>query len=377
MGFSVRALAAGDVGKFINCQWQFYRNDPNWVPPLKMDRRKLLDTKKNPFYQHAEIQLFLAEDGNQILGRIAAITNELHNQTHNDNVGFFGFFECVKDQQVAKALVDSASAWLLGKGKTHVRGPVNPSMNDECALLVDGFDTPPRVLMTYNPPYYADLLEGCGFHKVKDLYAYDIDRQDYRSEKLERMQELIRTRYDITIREVDFKNKAQFRRDIDTIKMIYNEAWENNWGFVKLTDEEFDFLAADLKMIANPKLTYFVEMKGKTVGFFLALPDINQQLIHNRGGGILGGAWHLMTKKSKVDTARIIIMGVLPEYRRTGADAVMYYEVGRRVDELGMRYGEASWILEDNVEMRQALQRAMHAELSKTYRIYEKPLTGR
>ncbi len=375
MGFSVRALAAGDVGKFINCQWQFYRNDPNWVPPLKMDRRKLLDTKKNPFYQHAEIQLFLAEDGKKVLGRIAAITNELHNQTHNDKVGFFGFFECVNDQQVAKALVESAAAWLLGKGKTHVRGPVNPSMNDECALLVDGFDTPPRVLMTYNPPYYADLLEGCGFRKAKDLYAYDIDRKVYRSEKLERMQDLIRKRYDITIREVDFKNKAQFQRDIETIKMIYNEAWEDNWGFVKLTDEEFDFLAADLKMIANPKLTYFVEIKGKTAGFFLGLPDINQQLIYNRGGGILGGGWHLMTKKSKVDTARIVIMGVLPEYRRTGADAVMYYEVGKRVDELGMRYGEASWILEDNVEMRQALQRAMKAEISKTYRIYEKPLT--
>ncbi len=375
MSLQVRPLAANETKTFINCQWNFYRDDPRWVPPLKFDRQKLLNTAKNPFYKHAAIQLFVAERGGEIVGRIAAITNDLHNQTHKDKVGFFGFFECEDNQETADQLFAAVSAWLLERGKNVVRGPVNPSMNDECALLIEGYDLPPVVLMPYNPPYYATLIEKIGFAKAKDLLAFYISEVDYRSEKLVRMQDLIRKRYNLTIRNLDFKNKQQFTQDIKDVHAIYNKAWEDNWGFVKLTDEEFTYLAADLKQIANPEFTFFVEMDNKPIGFFLALPDINQCLIHNRGGGLLGGIWHLLTKKNKIDLVRIVIMGVLPEYRRTGADAVMYHEVGQRARDNGIKAGDASWVLEDNPEMIQAFSRAMSAKKYKTYRIYDKALS--
>lgn len=368
------AVSSADTMKFIKSQWNFYKNDPNWVAPIIMDRKKLLDTQKNPFYKHAAIQLFLAEDNGTVVGRIAAIVNESHNRIHNDKVGFFGFFECTDDQSVANALFAAAAEWLKKKGMHQMRGPVNPSMNDECALLVDGFDSPPVVLMTYNPPYYARLIEKAGLDKVKDLYAYLLDQKDYRSEKLQRLNNAIRQRNKLTIREVNFKNKEQFRKDVNTIKELYNSAWQPNWGFVKMTDEEFDFLAADLKQIADPRYTVIAESNGKPVGFMLALPDINQSLIHRRSGNLLSAAWCLLTKKNKINTLRIIVLGVLPEYQGRGIDAVLYDEAGARGLPNGITRGEASWVLEDNVEMNHALQHAMHGKLYKTYRIYQKAL---
>ncbi len=375
MSFTIRpASSSADVLKFIKSQWNFYNNDPNWVAPIIADRKKLLDTKKNPFYKHASIQLFLAEDNGKIVGRIAAIVNDNHNKTHNDKVGFFGFFESVDDQKVADALFAAAADWLRKKGMTEIRGPVNPSMNDECGLLVEGFNSPPVVLMTYNPPYYARLIEKAGFGKVKDLYAYLLSQEDYRSDKLLRLQNAIRQRNKLTIHEVDFKNKEQFRKDINTIKDLYNSAWQPNWGFVKMTDEEFDFLAKDLKQIADQRYTIIAKSEGKPVGFMLALPDINQSLIYQKGGHLPGAIWHLLTKKKKINTLRIIVLGVLPEYQGRGIDAVLYHEAGARGLPNGITQGEASWILEDNVEMNQALQHAMHGTRYKTYRMYQKAL---
>jgi hypothetical protein len=280
-----------------------------------MDRMKLIDTEKNPFYQHAEIALFLAYRDNEVVGRIGAITNELHNQTHNDNIGFFGFFECIDDQEVADALFSSAENWLKQKGKDGIRGPVNPSMNDEIALLVDGFNEPPRVLMPYNPKYYEKLILESGYLKAKDLYAYRLHKDEFMTDKMKRLHGLIREKYKIEIKDVDFKNKDQFKKDIEIIKQVYNAAWEPNWGFVKITDDEFDYMAADLKMIANPRLAYIAFSNGKPVGFHLALPDINQMLIFNRKGGMLGALWHMLTKKKYMDFMRIVILGVLPEYQ--------------------------------------------------------------
>lgn len=375
MSVVVRPISSSaDELKFIKCQWNFYKNDPNWVAPIIFDRKKLLNTKKNPLYKHSAMQLFLAEDNGEIVGRIAAIVNDNHNTTHNDNVGFFGFFECVNNQNVADALFAAAADWLRSKGRDAMRGPVNPSMNDECALLIEGFDSPPVVLMTYNPPYYAQLIEKAGLSKIKDLYAYILKQEDYRSEKLMRLQKAIRERNKLTIREVNFKNKEQFRKDVETLKVLYNSIWQPNWGFVKMTDEEFDFLAADLKQIADPQYTIIVEAEGKPIGFMLALPDINQSLIHRRGGGLLSAAWCLLTKKKSINTLRIIVLGVLEPYQGKGIDAVLYYEAGARGLPNGITQGEASWILEDNIEMNLALQNAMHGTLYKKYRIYQKPL---
>lgn len=370
-----KVSSAADKKKFVNSQWLFYKDNPNWVAPIKMDRMKLLNEEKNPFFQHAEIQLFLAYKGKKIVGRIAAITNENHNKIHNDKVGFFGFFESIDDQEVANALFNAAQKWLKEKGMKEIRGPVNPSTNDEVGLLVDAFDMPAVILMTYNPPYYQQLIENYGFKKEKDLLAYILHHDSYASEKLTRMQQIVRDRKKITIRPLNFKDRKQFKADIKTLKEIYNAAWQPNWGFVKMTDAEFDFLANDLKTIAEPRLTIIAEIDGKPAGFALSLPDINQSLIYNKGGGILGAVWNLFTKKSKIDLTRIIVLGVLPEYQSSGVDAVMYYEIGETAFELGMPKGEASWILEDNEMMKRGLETTMKGEVYKTYRIFQKSIT--
>lgn len=375
MPVSIKIVSSkSDVMRFIQAQWNFYHGDPNFVPPILMDRKKLLDREKKPFYKHSEMEMFLAERDGKVVGRIAAIANYRHNEIHNDKVGFFGFFECEDNKDTAKALLDAAADWLRKKGRSDMRGPVNPSMNDEVGLLVEGFNEPPVVLMTYNPKYYANLLEGYGLEKIKDLYAYRLRHKDYRTEKLSRLTDVIRERYKVTLRNFDFRNKEQFRRDVEDIKRIYNQAWEPNWGFVKLTDEEFDFLVADLKQIANPEFVYIAESEGQTAGFLLALPNINRALIHNKRGSLLGALWCLLTKKKKIDAVRIVVMGVLPEFKNRGLDAYMYNEIGARTERHGMTWGEASWILEDNIEMNKAAVRTMNGERYKTYRIYQKAL---
>lgn len=363
-----------DRMRFIKSQWNFYKDDKNWVAPLIDERKKLLSTTKNPIYQHAKLEMFLAERGNEVVGRIAAITNGNHNKKFNDKVGFFGFFECENNQETADKLFDAAHTWLRKQGMTASRGPVNPSMNDEAALLVEGFDTPPVLLTTYNPKYYADLIERAGYVKAKDMYAYRLRHENYQNDKMKRLQAAIRERYNITIREINMKDKAQLQKDANTIKEIYNAAWAENWGIVPFTDAEFAALVNDLKPVADPRIIYFAEVDGKTVGFMLALPDINQVMIHNRSGSLLGAGWHLVTKRKQVDLCRIIVMGVLPEYQKFGVDAVMYYEIEERSRTSYPAGGEASWIAEDNEAMNRALTKTMNAERYKTYRIYERAI---
>lgn len=370
----VKVSSQGDLKKFVKSQFNFYKGDNNFVPPLIFDRMKLLNQKKNPFFKHSEIAMFMVEREGKIVGRIAAITNLNHNKTHDDKVGFFGFFECENNQETADMLFAECRKFLSDKGMTQMRGPVNPSMNDECGLLIDGFDSPPVVLMTYNPKYYANLIEKAGLNKVKDLFAYHLVNEEYVSEKLERMQNIVRQRNSLKIRSVNFSDKKQFKKDVDTLKYIYNNAWEPNWGFVKMTDEEFDYLANDLKSIADPDYTIIAEINGKPAGFALALPDINQCLIHNKNGGLLSGIWHLLTKKKKINLLRIIVLGILPQYQRTGADAVLYWELGTRGKPKGIEYGEASWILEDNEMMNKGLTTTMLGKVYKTYRLYQTEL---
>ena len=272
MAVQIRQLdPVRDRKQFIKLQWRFLGNDPNWAPPLLMDRMKLLDTKKNPFYQHAEIALFIAEKNGQAEGRIAAITNANHNAVHRDKVGFFGFFDCANDQEVADALFDAAATWLRARGKDTMRGPMNPSVNDEIGMLVKGFDSPPLVLMTYNPPYYGDLCDAYGFKKEKDLLAYAIYNETTVTPKLERVQQAVRDRYKITLRNVDFSN---LKEEIVVLRDLYNRAWEDNWGAVAMTDAEFDFLAADLKQVlgSHKDFASFLLRDGVPIGFRLRPP---------------------------------------------------------------------------------------------------------
>ncbi|HTP13218.1 MAG TPA: hypothetical protein VMM37_06290, partial [Bacteroidota bacterium] len=353
--------------EFLGFPYRLYRDEPRWVPPLRMADAELMDRKKNPFYHHADTEFYIAESGGRMVGRIAAIVNYNHNKEHNDKVGFFGFFECINDQSVANALFDKAKSFLRSKGMTSMRGPANPSVNDEYGLLIDGFDLSPTLLMTYNPPYYANLIESYGFKKAKDLYAYLLSQETVYSERLERANSIVKKRQGLTIRPMHMK---RFNEDVALVKDVYNKAWAKNWGAVPMNDAEIDALAADLKPIVVPDLVLFAESEGKTIGFALSLPDINVALKYNRNGGLLKGLYYLTTKKKQIDLVRIIVLGVLPEYHHTGAAGVLFYETAARAKKLGYQYGEASWILEDNEAMNHSAE-VMNGKITKRYRIYE------
>lgn len=361
-----------DERRFLDFIYTHYRDSEHWVPPLRMERRKLIDTRKNPFYRHAERELFLAERAGRVVGRIGAIVNHNHNRRHNDRVGFFGFFECVDEHAVAAALVEAARGYLRGRGMDAMRGPANPSVNDEYGLLVEGFDGPPAVMMPYNPPYYATLLEGCGLRKARDLYAYLITTPEtLGNARLKRAHEVFQKRSGLTYRSLDMKD---FPAEIQRIKKVYNRAWQGNWGEVPMTDEEFDALAADLKHVVMPELVLFAETPaGEVAGFALTLPDINIPLKANRNGGLLRGLWLLLTRRSRIDFCRVLVLGVLPEHQRSGAAGVLFYEYAIRTAKLGYRGGEASWILEDNLMMNRAAE-MMGGRRYKTYRIYEREI---
>ncbi len=369
--FTIRSVQTkADTKKFIDFIYTLYNEDPNWVAPLRMDREKLIDKKKNPFYTHSSMELFLAERNGEVIGRIGAIVNDNHNREHNDKVGFFGFFECVNEQDVANALFDEAKNYLLSKGMNAMRGPANPSVNDEYGLLIEGFDSPPVVLMTYNPKYYVTLIENYGLKKEKDLYAYILDQNTVYTDKFNRANEIVKQRNSLTFRPINMKD---FKNEVRRIKEVYNAAWQYNWGAVAMTDAEFDALAEDLKMVVEPELVLIAESKGKMVGFGLSLPDINVRLKANKNGGLIGGLLHLLVFKKKIDLVRVIVLGVIPEFQRSGAAGVLFYETAVRAKKLGYRYGEASWILEDNVMMNRAAE-MMQGKRYKTYRIYQKEI---
>lgn len=353
---------------FIKLPWRIYKNDAYWIPPLIMDRKKILNINKNPFFKHAEIQLFLAKKNNEVVGRIAAIKNDLHNQHHNDKVGFFGFFECINDQEVANKLFDFAKEWLRDKGFTIMRGPANPSSNDEYGLLVQGFNDSPRILMTYNPEYYTKLCESYGFTKAKDLLAYKLETDKVlSSEKMKRVAEIAQQRSGLKISQLSMKN---FDKELEKVKYVYNKAWAPNWGFVPMTNEELDAMAKDLKSIVEPSLVLFGEIEGKLVGFALVLLDYNYIFKQMNGRLFPFGIIKLFTQKKNIKWSRIITLGIIPEFQKRGLDAVFYYEIVKRAAKLNVFLGEASWVLEDNDMMNRGLE-VLNAIPYKKYRIYE------
>lgn len=356
--------------QFIRFQWEIYRDSPQWVPPLLMDRRKLVDRKKNPFYKHADAEFYLAEKDGAVVGRIAAIVNHNHNKEHSEKVGFFGFFECVNDQAVADALLGQAEKFLRSHGMTAMRGPATPSVNDEYGLLIEGFEFPPVVLMPYNPAYYGTLLEGYGLNKIRDLVSYLLSQDTVMSEKLQRVTQRVRERQGIVIRSLNMKD---FDNELERVKVIYNTAWASNWGAVAMTDDEIEAMAADLKQIIVPEVVLFAEKDGKTVGFALSIPDINLALKHNTNGYLLPGIVRLLWHKKKINLVRIIALGVLPEYLNSGIAGVLFYETAARAKPLGYDYGEAGWVLEDNVQMVRSAE-LMNGKPYKKYRLYEKSL---
>ena len=358
-----------DLRAFIELPYRLYRDDPLWIPPLRRDVAHMLD-KHHPFHQHAEVELFLARnDAGQVVGRIAAVKNDAHLAQHHDGAGFFGFFESERQPAVAAALFSTVSAWLAARGLGVMRGPASFSVNEECGLLVKGFDSSPVVMMPYNPPWYADLIEGAGFKKSKDLIAYHHEANGV-PERLARVAGRLAERHQIKIRPLDLK---QFKAEVARVRMLYNAAWDANWGNIPMTDAEFDDLAKQLKPVVVPELVLFAEVRGELAGFALALPDLNVALRHMNGRLFpLGWAFGLWYGR-KIDAARILTLGVLPKYRLTGAAELLYMALYKNATARGITHGEASWILEDNLLMRQAIEN-FGGDPYKTYRLYDKTI---
>ena len=359
---------------FIKLPWELYKGNPYWVPPLIFDVRKNLNPAKNPFFKHAEADLFLAEKDGKLAGRIAAIKNDNHTDFHKDKAGFFGFFETIDDEDVSDLLFDTACEWVKNRGLDEIIGPVNPSTNDECGLLVDGFDSHPVFLMPYNPKHYINKIESFGFEKANDLYAYYIPSEVINNEKvmakLERMSDLIKKRYDVKTYRINMKDLTN---EVRKIEEIYNSAWESNWGFVPITTAEFDYMAESLKMVVDPDLVMFAEVAGKPAGFTLSLPDFNQVLKKMNGRLLPFGFLKILTGKRKIDFLRVIIMGVKPEYQKKGIDSVFYLETIKSGNKNNYTGAEISWVLEDNMPMRMTAEK-LGAKIYKTYRIYRKSL---
>jgi len=357
-----------ELNQFIKFPWKIYKDDKYWVPPLLMEQKTLLDKQKNPFFKAATAEYFLAFRNGEIVGRIAAIKNDIHLKYHNDSSGQYGFFECINDQQVANALFDKAKSWIKEKGLKYMRGPANPSSNDIYGMLVEGFDDSPRLLMPYNPEYYIKLCENYGMKKAKDMYAWKlVNEKLMASEKLRRGQELVRKRYNMKISQLDMKN---FQKDLEKFKFVYNKAWAPNWGFVPMTEEQIDAMAKDMKPLAEPSLVLFGEIDDKLVGAALVMLDYNVIFKQMNGRLLLFNFIKLFTQKKKIKYARILTLGIIPEHQKKGLDTIFYWEIVNRAADIGIRLGEASWVLEDNDMMNRGLE-LMNAERYKKYRIWE------
>jgi len=365
-----KVTTKADWRAFLHVPREIYRGNPNWVPPLAAAQKELLDRARHPFHKHAAVEYYVAIENGRPIGRIAAIVNHRHNEVHGDRVGFFGFFEVVDDFEIARGLFRAAERHLRRAGMEIMRGPVNPSTNDECGLLVEGFDSPPVFLMPYNPPYYTSVLEGYGFRKAKDVYAYLLESVPDAPERMRRAADAIRARYGVRIRPIDAR---AFDRDVDALHDLYNACWEKNWGFVPMTEEEFRHLAKDLRRIADPALIPIAEIDGKPIGFALVVRDINRILIRMDGRLFPFGIFRLLFGIRRVRFIRIITLGVLPEHRNRGIESLLVKEIFDRSIERGIRDGEMSWILEDNAPMTNLLVR-IGARRYKTYRFYDAPI---
>jgi hypothetical protein len=360
------------VSVFIDAAWRVQggRTTP-WVPPLRAMVRDALDVRRNPFYREADRALFLARHGSDVVGRIAAIENRWHNAHHGDRVGFFGFFECHDDGESAAALLESAREWLAARGLTSVRGPVSPSMNHECGLLVDGFDTPPVLMTPWNPAYYADLVEGAGFRKTQDLLGYYIPAGDKLAvpDRVRRLAERTLRHTRITFRRLDV---ATLEHEARKVLQLYNEAWAGNWGFVPPSWEEFWHTAKDLKAVLAADFSFVAEVDGEIVGFMLIARDINR-LLRDMPSGRLWPAnvVKLLRGTQKILSGRVVLLGLKTEYRNRGLFPLFAYEAARRALEIRAEGAEASWILDDNESIVAPLE-AMGLAAYKRWRIYER-----
>ena len=362
-----------ELGRFVDVPWRIYdADDSEWVPPLRRMRTQVLDPDRNPFFRNVDVALFEARREGDVVGRVAAVENRAHNRFHDDRTGFFGFLDATDDQEVVQALLDAAAGWLAARGMESVRGPVNPSTNYEAGLLVDGFSTPPTFLTPWSPPYLASHVEAAGFRGVKDLLGYHVATEEVgpeTRERLDRLGAVARRRYGLEVRDLDL---SRFDEEMRTCWEIYVEAWEENWGFVPPSEEEFLYLTRALKPLMVADWAVGVEVDGEPVAFLLVLPDYNRPLKRTKSGRLLPLGWlRLLRARFHTPWVRIMALGVKPGHRRRAALPLMIHRVLERSPDYGVTDWEASWILEDNRSMTSTLE-SMGARVHRRWRIYER-----
>ncbi len=366
-------MTQAQLREFIRLPLRLYRNNVFYVPHLMADRKKFFNKNKNPFFKHARVKHFLAVRNGSVVGRISGIVNDLHNEFHNEKTGFFGFFDCIDDSETASGLFNAAVEFVRSEGMTIIRGPANFSTNDEVGLLIEGFDSMPTFMMTYNPPYYLDLYDRLGLEKAEDLIAYYIDKNNAPSERVLNITRRLQARGKISIRTI---NMNDFESELELIRTIYNGAWRKNWGFIPMTADEFVYIADDFKKIIDPDLVFIAFVENRPAGFSLAMPDYNPLFRKMNGRlfptGLLKFLYHTKFKKS-LTGLRLITMGVVHEFQKTGLDMIFFINSYNEGIRKGYQWAEISWVLERNVLMnKSALQ--MGARPYKRYRIYDKSI---
>lgn len=359
-----------ELADFIRFPWAIYAGNPHWVPPLIADMKQKLDRRRHPFFEHGEADFFLAARDGELVGRVAAIVDRAHNEHHRDRMGFFGLFECRDDLEAARALLDTAASWIRDRGMDTLRGPMNLSMNDECAFLLEGFDSPPVVMMPYNPPYYIELMEKCGMSKARDLFAFRMDRGHGTSQKVQAAMSKIPDPDRFRFRTFD---RSRLYEDALTIARIYNSGWRNNWGFVPWTDAEIKHMARNLVRFADPDVVLFVEQEGRPLGFAFGLPNLNEALAKINGRLFPFGFLKLLAARKKIKGVRAVVFGVVPEVMHTGLAYLLYDRFEKALLAKGFEWGELSWQLEDN-EAINRFAASIGAGIYKKYRIYEKKI---
>ena len=368
MSLVIRELPEAELGAFIDYPYALFSRHPHWVGELKKDVRHLLDTG-HPFWRHGERALYMAFRNGRPAGRVAAIVNSAHNNFHNDKAGFFGFFDCSDDKEAAAALLKAACAWLKARGMDSALGPVNPSTNETCGMLAEAFDGPPMVMMPYTPPYYLELAGAAGFAKAKDLLAWRVDVAHGFGERFEKIVQRLTRGKDIKVRHVAADG---LDRAIAEVKEIYNSAWEKNWGFVPMSDAEFNDMAAAMKPVLKPEYLYFADVDGKPAAFVLLLPDLNVPLKAARGSlNPLTLLPFLYNLHFKMRAGRMLTLGVKKEFRGRGLEMLLIkkgFEAGQKMKWV---YGEMSWTLEDNTQINGVIE-AIGGKVYRKYRVFEK-----
>lgn len=369
----VEVESSGQLRDFIKYPFKLYKDVPQYVYPLLVERKEFFDPKKNPFYRTAKVKLFLAMRDGEVVGRIATCVNFRHNEYQHEKTGFFGFFDTPDDYEIASRLLKVAMITLKKEGMETMRGPMNFSTNHEIGFVIEGFDTPPTVMMPWNFPYQVKLAERFGLKKSMDLLAWHLTRDDGIPERIDRVVGKMHERSKVTLRSLNMKD---FDNEVKRLNTVYNAAWAPNWGFVPMDEVEFTHMCNQLKQIVEPELVLIAEYEGKPVAFSVALPDINQALIHLKGRllpfGILKLLWHTKVR-NKVTTVRLITMGVIPEFQKRAIDMVFFVNTFKKASALGYHTGELSWTLETNELMIRSAEE-MGGKLKKKYRIMEMPL---